>query len=107
MTVITFAGPSGERQEFVTEETTTAMTVARLNGVSGIEAECGGSLSCATCHVYVAESDLHKLPPASEDELEMLELVAAERRPTSRLCCQIVLGDNVDSLVLELPETQF
>lgn len=107
MTVLTFITPSGERQVFDTEGATTAMNVARLNGVAGIEAECGGTLSCGTCHVYVAEGDLTKLPPPSREEEDMLDLVAAERRPTSRLCCQIILGKNLDSLKLMLPDTQF
>ncbi|WP_231711247.1 2Fe-2S iron-sulfur cluster-binding protein [Xanthobacter dioxanivorans] len=83
------------------------MQVARSHGVAGIEAECGGALSCGTCHVYVDEADTGRLAVASEQESDMLDLVAAERKATSRLCCQIELSDQLDGLVLHVPETQF
>jgi ferredoxin, 2Fe-2S len=79
---------------------------ARLNGVAGIEAECAGSLSCGTCHVYVTPEFASKLPAASEQEQEMLEFVVAERRTGSRLSCQIMLTDELDGLTLEMPEKQ-
>ena len=107
MTVLTFVTPSGERRDFAADTPSTAVNVAQLNGVSGIEAECGGALSCGTCHVYVDAADMDKLPAASADEEEMLELVAAERRDTSRLCCQIKLDGSIGALTLHLPETQF
>ncbi|KMK69079.1 2Fe-2S iron-sulfur cluster-binding protein [Puniceibacterium sp. IMCC21224] len=107
MTKLTFVLPAGEREEHLTETPTSAMNVARLKGVRGIEAECGGALSCGTCHVYVDEADMDKLPPASEEEMEMLSLVASELKETSRLSCQIELSDNIDSLILHIPATQY
>lgn len=107
MPTLTFILQTGERREFEIHGLTSAMRVARLNGVSGIEAECGGALSCGTCHVYVDERDAGKLPVASAQEKDMLDLVAAERKTTSRLCCQIHLSDQTDSLILHIPETQF
>jgi 2Fe-2S ferredoxin len=83
------------------------MVVAQSNGVPGIEAECGGSMSCGTCHVYVDPADVEKVPPASDQELEMLDLVAADQKPNSRLSCQIVLSDDLDGLVIHVPETQY
>ena len=65
------------------------MQGATANGVDGIVGECGGSCACATCHCYVDEARLADLPPPSEGELGMLDNVAAERRPNSRLACQI------------------
>ncbi|MFC6673032.1 2Fe-2S iron-sulfur cluster-binding protein [Marinobacterium aestuariivivens] len=67
-------------------------------------AQCGGECSCATCHVYVEAGDVGE--PA-EDELDMLELVAAERRPQSRLSCQLRVGPELDGLVVRIPETQY
>jgi 2Fe-2S ferredoxin len=82
------------------------MSAARVNDVAGIEAECAGSLSCGTCHVYVTPAFVSRLPTASEQEEEMLGFVAAERRAGSRLACQIMLSDELDGLTLEIPETQ-
>ncbi|MEZ5151702.1 2Fe-2S iron-sulfur cluster-binding protein [Rhodococcus zopfii] len=81
------------------------METAVRNGVTGIVAECGGSLSCATCHVIVDEADFATLPPMEEMEDEMLWGTAVDRLPTSRLCCQIRVTDGMD-LHAALPETQ-
>lgn len=82
------------------------MQTALDNGVDGIVGECGGSAMCATCHVYVDEAFLDLLPPMKEVENEMLECTATERRPNSRLSCQIKLDAVLDGIVVELPETQ-
>ncbi len=82
------------------------MQGATANGIDGILGECGGSCACATCHCYVDEDYLADLPAASVGELDMLENVAAERRPNSRLACQIKVSPALDGLVLHLPETQ-
>jgi len=74
--------------------------------VHGIEAECGGLLTCATCHVYVREPHLSRLPPPAEDELAMLDFTASPRQPNSRLSCQLVLDEALDGLVADLPPTQ-
>ena len=79
------------------------MQAAIAANVNGIEAECGGLLTCATCHVYVREPFASRLPPPSDDELGMLEFTAAPRRPNSRLSCQIELGDALDGLTVDLP----
>lgn len=82
------------------------MRAAIRQNVDGILAECGGSLTCSTCHVYVADDWLDRLPPPEEIELEMLDYTAAERRPGSRLSCQIRMGDDLDGIRLTVPETQ-
>ena len=82
------------------------MQVAVANGVDGIVAECGGSASCATCHVYVDDAFLPLLPEIGEIEGEMLDFAASARRDNSRLGCQIVVTDALDGLVVTLPETQ-
>lgn len=81
------------------------METAVRNGVPGIVAECGGSLSCATCHVYVAENDMSALPVMEEMEDEMLYGTACERRKTSRLSCQLRVADGMD-LQVTTPATQ-
>ncbi|MET0350818.1 MAG: 2Fe-2S iron-sulfur cluster-binding protein [Rhizobacter sp.] len=85
---------------------TSVMEAAVRANVRGIDAECGGSCACATCHVYVAETDLDRLAPPDELEAEMLDAVAAERRPTSRLSCQIVVDAALDGLTVQVPATQ-
>ena len=83
------------------------MRVATDAGVAEIAADCGGMLNCATCHVIVDPAWFAKLPPASDDELSMLEMTAAPRAATSRLSCQIELDDAIDGLVARLPATQY
>ena len=83
------------------------MRAATAAGVDAIKADCGGMLSCATCHVFVDEAWAARLPPPSADEDAMLEMTAAPRRPTSRLSCQIVLGPELDGLTAGLPDTQY
>ncbi|OOG47343.1 2Fe-2S iron-sulfur cluster-binding protein [Polaromonas sp. A23] len=82
------------------------MQTAVAAGVHGIVGECGGSAMCATCHVYVQEPWLQKLPEPLATELEMLECTADERRPESRLSCQIKLSPQLDGLTVRLPSTQ-
>ena len=83
------------------------MLGATINGVPGIDADCGGTLSCATCHVYVDQAWVDLLPPVDEMEHDLLENVAAERRDTSRLSCQIMVSDALDGIIVEIPERQF
>jgi 2Fe-2S ferredoxin len=82
------------------------MQTAVRNGVAGIVAECGGVLSCATCHVFVDPADTGRFPPPSEDELAMLEGTAVEPEPNSRLSCQLVLTDDQEAVHVTLPEFQ-
>jgi len=75
------------------------------SGVDGIEAECGGCLSCATCHAYVAPEWVDRLPAPTEEERSMLEC-AVDERENSRLTCQIVMTDELDGLEIEVPASQ-
>jgi ferredoxin, 2Fe-2S len=81
------------------------MQVAIDNGVAGILGDCGGSCSCATCHGYVDDAWLDKLPARSETEEFMLEGVP-ELRPNSRLCCQLKMNEALDGIVVRLPKEQ-
>lgn len=74
--------------------------------VSGIEADCGGTLTCATCHVMLSPEWLAKLPPATADELDMLDFAASPVQAGSRLSCQIRLTPELDGLVVQLPASQ-
>jgi 2Fe-2S ferredoxin len=82
------------------------MQVATGHGIDGIVAECGGNAMCATCHVYVDESWLACLAAMSGEENDLLDGVAAERRPNSRLSCQIKVTSEFDGLVVRLPDRQ-
>jgi 2Fe-2S ferredoxin len=82
------------------------MQVATGHGIDGIVAECGGNAMCATCHVYVDEGWLARLAAVSEEENELLDGVAAERQPNSRLSCQIKVTPELDGLVVRLPDRQ-
>ncbi|HEY8358474.1 MAG TPA: 2Fe-2S iron-sulfur cluster-binding protein, partial [Ramlibacter sp.] len=82
------------------------MQVAVAHNLRGIEADCGGLATCATCHVYVREPFAAQLPPPQDDERAMLEFTAAERRPGSRLGCQVTLTEAMDGLAVDLPSSQ-
>ena len=83
------------------------MQAAVAAGVHEIAADCGGLLSCATCHVFVDAPWHERLAPPSADELSMLELTAAPREHDSRLSCQITLDDELDGLAVRLPARQY
>jgi 2Fe-2S ferredoxin len=99
--------PDGVRHALAAPIGTSLMRAAVAAGIDGIKADCGGVMTCATCHVYVAADWLARLPPPSADEDAMLEMTAAPRRPTSRLSCQLQLVAALDGLVATLPETQY
>lgn len=83
------------------------MEVAQKAGIREIEGACGGSLSCATCHAYIEPDSYESLLPAdgmSEDEEDMLDM-AFDLRPTSRLCCQIMVSEEIDGLRVGVPGT--
>ena len=76
-------------------------------GVEAIAADCGGSLTCATCHVFVGAEWAARLPAPTADEWSMLEMTAAPREPGSRLSCQITLASTLDGLRVRLPASQY
>ncbi len=106
MVNVTFVQLDGSRITLDEAPGKTVMQAATSNGVQGIIGECGGSLMCATCHVYVAESWLGQLAPVTPVEDEMLKCTDSERRPNSRLGCQITLSAAIDGLVVHVPESQ-
>jgi 2Fe-2S ferredoxin len=105
MANITYIEPSGEALTVDAELGSTVMEAAIRNAVPGIEAECGGACSCATCHVYVDEAWTSIVGGPSPMEEDMLDF-AFEVRPTSRLSCQIKVTGELDGLVVRVPERQ-
>lgn len=103
---VTYIDTAGKKTTLDIDVGTSVMQAAVLHGIDGIVAECGGSCMCATCHVYVREDQLAKTPPMQPDEDAMLEGTASERRPNSRLSCQLVVSPEMDGLIVDLPETQ-
>jgi 2Fe-2S ferredoxin len=83
------------------------MRAAVRNNVEGIAGECGGGLTCATCHVYVDPAWVGRLPPPQADELDMLQFTAAERRDNSRLCCQLRMSEDLAGIRVAVPEFQY
>lgn len=84
----------------------TVMEGARDNNIPGIDADCGGACACSTCHVYVEESWIERLPSKSETESEMLEFAHEPDESTSRLTCQLTVSDALEGLIVFMPETQ-
>jgi 2Fe-2S ferredoxin len=110
MVTVNYVSPDGTTQQLHADVDVSVMEAAVRNGLTGIVAECGGSLACATCHVYVDEAWLPITGRAQdrEDDLEdqMLEGTSADRRESSRLSCQLVLSQELDGLTVHLPATQ-
>jgi len=105
MPKVTFTDAGGDTRTVDANPGDSVMETAVRNGVPGIVAECGGSLSCATCHVFVDPDEFPSLPPMEDMEDEMLYGAAVERQDTSRLSCQIRVGEDMD-LHVTTPETQ-
>ena len=97
----------GDTHEVDIQAGRTVMLGATMNGVPGIDADCGGTLSCATCHIYLAPDWLDRVTPMDEVEDDLLENTACERKFNSRLSCQIEVTDDLDGLTVEIPESQF
>ena len=81
------------------------MEGAVQNNIPGIDADCGGSMACATCHVYVKEEWFNKLPKKEDGEEDMLDM-AHEPNKFSRLSCQLIVSEELEGLVVNLPEKQ-
>jgi len=106
MAKVTFVCPAGHRREIAAPLGMNLMRIAITSGIDEILAECGGSAVCGTCHVYVEAPMLALLPPVTPAEDATLDATASERLPNSRLCCQLVITEALDGLVLHLPPGQ-
>ncbi|NJL07905.1 MAG: 2Fe-2S iron-sulfur cluster binding domain-containing protein [Methylacidiphilales bacterium] len=105
MPKITFIDATGTAHTVEAEVGSTVMEGAIKNGVPGIEAECGGACACATCHVYVDEAWLERTGEPVAMEQDMLDF-AFDVRANSRLSCQIKVTEELDGLVVTVPEQQ-
>lgn len=105
MPMIIFIEPDGTENKVSAEIGQSVMEAAVQNGVSGIDADCGGACSCATCHGYIDESWQEKLAAPDAVELEMLDF-AYMREENSRLTCQIKVSEDLNGLLVRLPESQ-
>ena len=105
MPKITFIDNQENSRTIEVENGLSVMEGAIQNDVPGIDADCGGSMACATCHVYVEEKWLNKIPEAEEAEIDMIDM-AFEPKKNSRLSCQITVTDELNGLTVKTPKKQ-
>tara|TARA_Y100001970_G_scaffold121139_1_gene150273 strand:+ start:53 stop:373 length:321 start_codon:yes stop_codon:yes gene_type:complete len=105
MPKITYIEYNGKSHQIDVANGLTIMEGAVQNNIPGIDADCGGSMACATCHVYVKEDWFNKLPIKENGEEDMIDM-AYEPNKFSRLSCQITVSDEIDGLVVQLPKKQ-
>ena len=105
MPKITFIDQKGLSKIIEIESGLTVMEGAVQNNVPGIDADCGGGMACATCHVYVEDSWFNKISKAEDAEIDMIDM-AYKPKKNSRLSCQILVSDEVDGLTVTTPEKQ-
>lgn len=107
MITINFIAADGQSTSVQGKIGKSLMDAAVAGGIDGIAADCGGLLTCATCHVFVREPFASQLPAADGEELAMLAFTATPHASHSRLSCQIKLNPALDGLTVELPTTQY
>ena len=105
MTKITYKDFQGNSKTINVDNGLSVMEGAIQNDIPGIDADCGGSMACATCHVYVKEDWFNKIPKKEDGEEDMLDM-AFEPKTNSRLSCQIVVSDEIDGLEVNIPSKQ-
>ena len=105
MTKIIYRDYQGNSKTINVDNGLSVMEGAIQNEIPGIDADCGGAMACATCHVYVKEEWLNKIPKAEDAEVDMIDM-AHEPKKNSRLSCQIIVTDELDGLEVTTPEKQ-
>ena len=105
MSKITYIDTQGNSKTIDVENGLTVMEGAIQNDGPGIDADCGGSMACATCHVYVEEKWLNKLSKTEDAEIDMIDM-AFDPKKNSRLSCQLIVSDELDGLTVTTPEKQ-
>jgi len=106
MPKITYVDADGTEHPVDAKSGVSLMENAIANNIDGIEAECGGSCMCATCHCFIEGDWATKLPAMESEEDEMLGFAAEERQDSSRLSCQIKVTDDMEGMVVRLPAEQ-
>ena len=105
MAKITYIEHNGKSHTIDVSKGLSVMEGAVQNNIPGIDADCGGGMACATCHVYVKEEWFDKLPKKEDGEEDMIDM-AHEPNKFSRLSCQLTVSEELDGLVVQLPEKQ-
>ena len=105
MPKITYITHDNQNYTIEVQNGLTVMEGAVQNDIPGIDADCGGGMACATCHVYVKEDWLDKLPKKEDGEEDMLDM-AFEPKQNSRLSCQLIVSDELDGLIVNIPSKQ-
>ena len=105
MSKITYIDSSGNSKTIDVENGLSVMEGAVQNNIPGIDADCGGGMACATCHVYVKEEWFNKLDKPEDAEQDMIDM-AFEPKKNSRLSCQIIVSNDLDGLEVTTPEKQ-
>ena len=105
MAKVTYIENSGNSQTIEIANGLSVMEGAVQNDIPGIDADCGGGMACATCHVYVNEEWFEKMPKKEDGEEDMLDM-AFEPKKNSRLSCQIIVSDELDGLIVSTPSKQ-
>ena len=105
MPKITYIEHNGKKHTIDVANGLSIMEGAVQNNIQGIDADCGGAMACATCHVYVKEEWFNKLPQKEQGEEDMLDM-AFEPKKNSRLSCQILVSKEIDGIVVDLPKKQ-
>ena len=105
MTKIIYKDQDGGSKTIEVENGLSVMEGAIQNDIQGIDADCGGSMACATCHVYVDDKWFDKIPKAEDAEIDMIDM-AFEPKKNSRLSCQIIVDDKLEGLEVTTPEKQ-
>lgn len=106
MPKVIYVSAAGASREVDVPVGATVMSAALKNGIEGIVGECGGVCMCSTCHVFVDDNFFNRLPPMQDTEEAVLEISAEERKPTSRLSCQIKMSPELDGLIVRMPAKQ-
>ena len=105
MPKITYISHDGKKNTIEVEVGLSVMEGAIQNNINGIDADCGGSMACATCHVYIPENWWDKLEKMQDAEQDMIDM-AHEPKKNSRLSCQLTVSDELDGLVVNIPSKQ-
>ncbi len=105
MPKIKYIDHEGNSKTIEVENGLSVMEGAIQNNIPGIDADCGGSMACATCHVYVEEKWINKLPKAEDAEVDMIDM-AFEPKKNSRLSCQLIVSDELNGLTVTTPSKQ-
>lgn len=103
---VTYTQSTGERKEVEVPCGQNLMLAATSHCIDGIHGDCGGAMSCATCHVIVEEAFAAMLPLPDETESQLLDFTAAPRQANSRLSCQIVMSDRLDGIAVRVANPQ-